>query len=728
MITKWIYDIETYPNVFTFSIIKSNSKFAKTFEISSRKNQIEQLFVCLDYLIKSKDSLVGFNNIGFDYPIVHKIIENRESLIKYKSGTPIASRIYKWAQDQIESMRGEFGNTVRLKDVHIPQIDLFKIHHFDNKAKSTSLKMIEFNMKSHNIEDLPFAVGTKLTDDEIDTLIKYNEHDVKMTLDFYKHTISQIEFREQLTEKYNRDFMNHNDTKIGKDYFIMCLENANVPVYKEEQTPYGTKKVMNQTKRSIIQIKDCLFDYYNFSRPEFIAVLDWLKKQNITETKGVFSDIKEHMLGDVAKYSVLMECRTKFKGKPTQQEIDEFLKEYPLGWVSEEELKATEWLFDEQGNHVLEYPLDDEGNIDILKKPKKVRVNKKSYWKVWRIAETLNVIVDGFRFDFGTGGIHGSIENKIAKSTKKYDIVDADVSSMYPNIAISNSVYPEHLTMKFCEIYKDLYEQRKSCPKGSTENAMLKLALNGVYGDSNNKFSVFYDPKYTMSITINGQLSLCLLAEQLLNIEGLKIIQVNTDGITVALKKDTREQYDKICEDWQKQVKLQLEFAEYSKMIIRDVNNYIAVYTNGEVKRKGAYQYEDLGWHQNQSALVIPMAAEACMLQGVPVNEFIMKHSENQDNKWDFMLRTKVPRSSRLVLVKDEQEIPLQNICRYYPCKDGGKLVKIMPPLEEGGEYRRLGIDTAWTVVPCNNIDDFKSDIDYEYYINESNKLLIGVE
>ena len=628
MTTKWIYDIETYPNVFTFSIIKENGKFAKTFEISSRKNQIEELFGCFDYLIDNGDSLVGFNNLGFDYPIIHKVIENKESLFKYKSGVSIASKVYKWAQEQIESMKGEFANTVKLKDRHIPQIDLFKIHHFDNKAKSTSLKMIEFNMRSKNIEDLPFTVGTRLTDDEIEVLIKYNEHDVKMTLDFYKHTISQIEFREQLTSKYNRDFMNHNDTKIGKDYFIMCLEKANVPVYKEEQTPYGVKKVMNQTKRLIIQIKDCLFDYYNFSRPEFIAVHDWLKKQNITETKGVFSDIKEHLLGDVSKYAVLSECRTRFKGKPSQQDINDFLKEYPMGWVCEEELKATEWLFDEQGNHVLEYPLDEEGNVDILKKPKKVRVHKKSYWKVWRIAETLNVVVDGFRFDFGTGGIHGSLENKIAKATKTYDIVDADVSSMYPNIAISNNVYPEHLTMKFCEIYKDLYEQRKSCPKGSTENAMLKLALNGVYGDSNNKFSVFYDPKYTMSITINGQLSLCLLAEQLLDIEGLKIIQVNTDGITVALKKDTRAQYDKICEDWQKQVKLQLEFAEYSKMIIRDVNNYIAVYTNGKVKRKGAYQYEDLGWHQNQSALVIPMAAEACMLQGVPINEFIMKHSE----------------------------------------------------------------------------------------------------
>ena len=106
---------------------------------------------------------------------------------------------------------------------------------------------------------------------------------------------------------------------------------------------------------------------------------------------------------------------------------------------------------------------------------------------------------------------------------------------MYPNIAISNRVYPEHLTEKFCDIYEDVYNQRKSFAKGTAENAMLKLALNSVYGDSNNKYSVFYDPKYTMNITINGQLSLCLLAEKLLTIEGLKIIQVNTDGVTVVV-------------------------------------------------------------------------------------------------------------------------------------------------------------------------------------------------
>ena len=353
---------------------------------------------------------------------------------------------------------------------------------------------------------------------------------------------------------------------------------------------------------------------------------------------------------------------------------------------------------------------------------------KKSYWGCYRVAETLNVVVDGYRIDFGVGGVHASLSERIAKETSKYMIRDADVSSMYPNIAISNEIYPEHLSKDFCVIYKDMYEQRKSYAKGTAENAMLKLALNGTYGKSNDKYSVFYDPKFTMSITINGQLSLLMLADRLLQINGLKLIQLNTDGLTVAMLRETEEQYKEICTQWQKDVGLELEFVDYSKMIIRDVNNYIAVYTNGKTKRKGAYQYEGLGWHQNQSALVIPMAAEAAMLQGTDIRQFVENHF-NAGNIFDFMLRTKVPRSSSLVLeYEDGRVVPQQNICRYYPSKNGGKLIKLMPALEgkEDDGDRRLGIDTAWNVKTCNNMKDFDSDIDFDYYVQEAEKLVIG--
>jgi hypothetical protein len=89
------------------------------------------------------------------------------------------------------------------------------------------------------------------------------------------------------------------------------------------------------------------------------------------------------------------------------------------------------------------------------------------------------------------------------------------------------------------------------------------------------------------------------------------------------MPRDKHNEYINICDAWQRQVGLQLEYAEYSKMIIKDVNNYCAVYTDGKVKRKGAYQYEGLGWHQDQGGLVIPKAAEAAMLQGIPLDVYI---------------------------------------------------------------------------------------------------------
>ena len=77
---------------------------------------------------------------------------------------------------------------VKPSDRFVTQIDLFKIHHFDNKARATSLKVLEFNMRSDSIEDLPFRVGTVLTREQVEVLKKYNQHDVSMTKAFYhKH-------------------------------------------------------------------------------------------------------------------------------------------------------------------------------------------------------------------------------------------------------------------------------------------------------------------------------------------------------------------------------------------------------------------------------------------------------------------------------------------------------------------------------------------------------------
>jgi len=144
---------------------------------------------------------------------------------------------------------------------------------------------------------------------------------------------------------------------------------------------------------------------------------------------------------------------------------------------------------------------------------------------------------------------------------------------------------------------------------------------------------------------------------------------------------------------------------------------------SGKVKTKGRYEvmpFDKMGWHKNHSAMVVPIATLAHVLEFCDFKDFIMQHTD----KFDFLLRTKVPRSSRLVLTYDNKEELQQNICRYYPCEEGGKLTKIMPPLIEGDEERRLSIDSDWAVKTCNNINDFKWDVNYEYYIKEANKLV----
>ena len=150
---------------------------------------------------------------------------------------------------------------------------------------------------------------------------------------------------------------------------------------------------------------------------------------------------------------------------------------------------------------------------------------------------------------------------------------------------------------------------------------------------------------------------------------------------------------------------------------------------SGKVKTKGRYEvmpHNEIGWHKNQSAMIVSMAALAELLGLDTVENFIRAHTD----PYDFCCRTKVPRSSKLYLCYDDgREEQQQNICRYYPSVEGGKLVKLMPPLEGSDEWRRLGIDTEWSVLTCNNMKDFNwSKLNYDYYITEAQKLIEGVK
>jgi hypothetical protein len=606
--TDYIFDIETYPNCFTCAFEHTEMPFTWMFEISDFRDDSRELFEFLRSIAlpTSKVRLVGFMNIGFDYPVIH--------LFMTKKGNVSARQLYDKAMSIINADDdNRFANTVWASDRLIEQLDLYKIHHFDNNARATSLKKLEFNMGSQSIRDLPFPVGSTLNQDQIKVLREYNQHDVSETKKFYHHSLPMIKFREELTAKHGRDFMNHNDTKIGKDYFIMRLEEEGVACYDGRQPI--------QTKRPQLVLRDAILPSIKFGQPEFTRVLEWLKNQVITETKGVFK-------GLVAS-------------------------------------------------------------------------------------------IGGFDFVFGTGGIHGSVKNRIVESNDTHVVVDLDVKSFYPNLAIVNSFYPEHLGIEFCKIYKSLYEERKKYAKSTTENAMLKLALNGTYGDTNNKYGPFYDPLCLLKITLNGQLLLCKLAEELMKI-GAEIIQVNTDGVTIRVARTS--QYGEVCKEWEKMTGLTLEQNNYNRMFIRDVNSYFSQYENGDVKRIGAYEYK-MGWHQDHSSLIVAKVAEQALIFDAPIAQTV----RNWPHISDFMICVKVPKSSYL----EADGVQIQNTCRYYVSRQGVELNKWMPPLKGKTEWREIAVCKGRKVVVCNDLgvigDDWRECIDYDYYINEVEKLVMGL-
>lgn len=626
----FVYDIETYRNMFSVGLVETTTQTRWIYEVSDRRDQSVQFGNFIRWLKRDGHRMVGYNNEGFDWYVTQNLVN---------MGRFTAEDAYRLGQRVIETQGNDrFGLTIWPSDRIIPQIDLYKIHHFDNRSKSTSLKKLEINMRARRVIDLPYSPHDPLTPAQMDHVIAYMCHDIAETMNFWMLSQDQIKFREDLAAKYPDmgDVLNFNDTKIGKKFFERELEQR-LPGACYEQV--NGRRQPRQTKRTSIRLADVISPLVRFQHPEFQRVHQWLMQQTLTQT----------MIEDALSESV--ETKGVFKG--------------------------------------------------------------------------LHATIDGFTFHFGTGGIHGSVSSAVIREDDHTEIVDADVSSFYPNLGITNRWYPAHLGESFCDIYETVYKMRKGFGKKTAENAMLKLALNGVYGSSNDKFSVFFDPAYTMAITINGQLLLCMLAESLMA-EGFKIIQANTDGVTFQVDRARRSVYDAICKEWEAHTKLELEFVNYKAMMIRDVNSYLAVKLDDSVKRIGAYAYEtplenpytrELGWHKDHSMRVVAMAAEAEMVRGIPVDQFIMSHRD----PFDFMLSIKVPRNGRL----EANGVPVQNTSRYYVSTDGAALTKFLPGLR-GGPERDFAVQKGWTTTIVNDADLFRWDnVNWYFYITEARKLLV---
>jgi hypothetical protein len=200
------------------------------------------------------------------------------------------------------------------------------------------------------------------------------------------------------------------------------------------------------------------------------------------------------------------------------------------------------------------------------------------------------------------------------------------------------------------------------------------------------------------------------------------------DGQTLYVPRVDLDKIRAVNEQLTKETGLTIEETVYSKMCVRDVNNYLAVYADNSpehehIKLKGDYEiYKE--YHKDPSTQVVPLAVKNYLIYGIPIKETIM----NDKNIFDFCLRLKVNSSSRAMYkVLENNEIVdkcLDRTTRYYISTNGGTLYK------DFGDGRITGVNVGYGATLFNKyiekpFEEYK--INYNFYISEAQKLIDGI-
>lgn len=346
-------------------------------------------------------------------------------------------------------------------------------------------------------------------------------------------------------------------------------------------------------------------------------------------------------------------------------------------------------------------------------------------------------VFNNLRYSVGVGGIHSVNSPEIIIPRDDEMLIDIDVASLYPSMLIEYEFYPKHLGKEFLEVYKQIKDERiKAKHNGDkVKNETLKLALNGLSGNLQNEHNFCYSPFAVMQIRINGQLLLLMLAEKLTQ-NGCRIVQANTDGLFVLLKKDIYSKVNSICREWEQLTKLILEEDRFKAMYQYAINDYFAITEDNKVKEKGMF-ITTVKLGKGLTPKIIPKAVINFFKDGVSVEDTI----KNCTDIRDFLMSEKTGKQWHVEYMNEEQ----QRTNRFYASTNGAYLWKWKETGYKDGEiveYNEpyIGIQryvakerqyqnmlTASGVTLLNKFDDKPIEerkINYRYYIMEAYKII----
>lgn len=324
--------------------------------------------------------------------------------------------------------------------------------------------------------------------------------------------------------------------------------------------------------------------------------------------------------------------------------------------------------------------------------------------------EGLLVSVGNGAYRMGIGGLHSSEEKVTHYADENIMLVDRDVTSYYPSIILGLGLYPDHLTAEFLNIYREIY-MRRLAAKAAGDKVVadtLKIVLNGSFGKFGSKWSILYSPELLIQVTLTGQLALLMLIEMIEGIHpDISVVSANTDGIVIKCPRDKEKFVNSVVAMWEEVTGFGTEATEYVALHSRDVNAYIAVKPNLDVKTKGPFGFD--GLHKNPQNMVCNDAAINYLLYGIEPEHTVRACND--------VRRYISIRQVKGGAVTDQGEYLGKAVRWYHSTDQPPGCIKYM-------ENGNLVPDTEGCKPLMELPELVPADLDYEWYVVNSHKIL----
>lgn len=345
----------------------------------------------------------------------------------------------------------------------------------------------------------------------------------------------------------------------------------------------------------------------------------------------------------------------------------------------------------------------------------------------------------------GVGGIHGAKESFIHVG----NFHARDVGSLYPNTMVLFDYLSRNIPEDKRHIYQMLLDERMEAKYSNKEFTEIKgvkiptkllingykLPLNTKYGAMGAEFNKLYDPRMRLLVCITGQMAMWDLLEKIEN--HATIIQSNTDAhYYIPFSEEDEKAIDEIANDWMERTGYTLDDDPFKAIFQKDVNNYLAVTSDGKVKFKGAIGLTN---GLKVSKAIVSNAFINYVVSGKDYKEFIYECDELRQ----FQMITKTGYTFDDTVVRDSKgnEMKAQKVNRTFAVKDPNKAVEIFKVkrgavIEEegttivGDDSYTKGLPNAPEYYAIDNEAIGEGwitldDIDKEYYINQVEDLLV---